>query len=807
MLCNKSVDVRFFLVATLVVFASVFLFKDLASVKDSYAKELSLPKPNQVLPLGTDYSLAQVRGLRYDAESLSKFELLLDKNDQEILTEQDSDYISDLFLAALSFPEEDLWVNFSPYEQDRILDDTIAQTQVGRILLEQDYILKQLSSSLTIPTSDLGKKYWQESKGDSLNKVWIVAQEADVLEDDNTVLIKDSSLDVESEFVGLNDEFLDTLKEQVNNSVHFAKLRQLYSITLVAKWLKSRLKEKDIAELINSKDIKSLACHDSRVKGDIYSLYMSSLEKGTYEIFSKKEKKKYFCGGLTLNPKLKIEQTDLNDRFVPAQEQAQIILDLNIDGSVEELKSADSILLQMEQAKQLSLEYPLLQAANDEQKFFNIVEIEVDQGSSALHKLNPQEERFLIDLYYANFEDKAGYFNFGINLDMGELFEGRMTLINFVENLIWDNSPTNDYLTQIYKTDDLTKTSYFNNLLKVVHSYLILRQELDNELKGLLLEYFSGRISMVEYNYRLAQLSPQQNSELNLFWGTVANEYAEILAYTKTQLHVIKDMLSMLSSLDNLEDKELVDILKRENKMLFILKYLRGQKTLRQTVAAVFILNKDSTKRDEEIQTNIREILALLKVVYYSELSQEVKQERFIELLDLDTREHVYEDQDRSIVENFNKESVFKGSEESTRAKYWSLQQRLSLEQGMSEVIAKSIASEFAKQGLHADAQSVIEDYTRKLLSREPFEEEDLTIYLGSKGKVKLDIINEVKNRMQEKISELVSSSSLSKVEQDILNGGIDLRSDSSVIRERSASQVKLIREVPYFKKKITLIQ
>ena len=53
-----------------------------------------------------------------------------------------------------------MWVNLSPYEKDRIVPDAFGQTEMGRDLLAQDYMLKQLTASLMYPGEELGKKFW-----------------------------------------------------------------------------------------------------------------------------------------------------------------------------------------------------------------------------------------------------------------------------------------------------------------------------------------------------------------------------------------------------------------------------------------------------------------------------------------------------------------------------------------------------------------------------------------------------------------------------------------------------------------------
>ena len=66
------------------------------------------------------------------------------------------------FLACLTIPESDLWVNLSPYEPGRIIPASLQPTELGKDMLAQDYLLKQLSAGLTHPDTLQGKKYWDE---------------------------------------------------------------------------------------------------------------------------------------------------------------------------------------------------------------------------------------------------------------------------------------------------------------------------------------------------------------------------------------------------------------------------------------------------------------------------------------------------------------------------------------------------------------------------------------------------------------------------------------------------------------------
>ena len=102
-----------------------------------------------------------------------------------------------------------MWVNLSPYEKDRIVPDAFGQTEMGRDLLAQDYMLKQLTASLMYPGEELGKKFWdnvykeaQERYGttniptNTFNKVWIVPEKAVVYVNDTNVFVAESRLKV-----------------------------------------------------------------------------------------------------------------------------------------------------------------------------------------------------------------------------------------------------------------------------------------------------------------------------------------------------------------------------------------------------------------------------------------------------------------------------------------------------------------------------------------------------------------------------------------------------------------------------------
>ncbi|MDP2044389.1 MAG: hypothetical protein Q8K15_04395, partial [Candidatus Omnitrophota bacterium] len=119
-----------------------------SSVYPNYARaEINLPAPNQFVPLSNTYSFPVLKGMKFDPLDPLKMEFIIDTADQKDLSEEEASRLIRYFLAGLTIPEEDTWVNMSPYEADKIIPQNLSETDLGKDLLSQDYILKQLSSS------------------------------------------------------------------------------------------------------------------------------------------------------------------------------------------------------------------------------------------------------------------------------------------------------------------------------------------------------------------------------------------------------------------------------------------------------------------------------------------------------------------------------------------------------------------------------------------------------------------------------------------------------------------------------------
>ncbi|HQL41784.1 MAG TPA: hypothetical protein PLO93_05795, partial [Candidatus Omnitrophota bacterium] len=175
-----------------------------------FAQTLS-QAPSPVL-LSSAFTPALVRGIRIHPNNPFQFDFIIDSGDTGLKTDalkEESEKLIRYFLASLTLPENDLWVNLSPYEKDRIVPNELGQTEMGIDMLSQDYLLKQITASLTNPESDIGKDFWSrvyklsyEKFGttnipvDTFNKVWIMPDKATVYVQEDKAFIVESRLKV-----------------------------------------------------------------------------------------------------------------------------------------------------------------------------------------------------------------------------------------------------------------------------------------------------------------------------------------------------------------------------------------------------------------------------------------------------------------------------------------------------------------------------------------------------------------------------------------------------------------------------------
>jgi len=235
-------------------------------------------------------------------------------------------------------------INLSPYEKNRIIPDQLGQTELGRDMLAQDYILKQLTASLIYPEKQLGKEFWntvyakaQQEFGtcdipvNTFNKVWIVADKARILERNNVGYVVGAKLKVmlEEDYMALkkhtaisqvgnenkthkvasqvvHEIIIPELDKEVNQGKNFAPLRQMFYSMILASWYKLALKDALLNQVYSNKGkISGVLSDDPMVKEKIFEQYLRAYKKGVFNyirqdmdtVSNQPLPRKYFSGG------------------------------------------------------------------------------------------------------------------------------------------------------------------------------------------------------------------------------------------------------------------------------------------------------------------------------------------------------------------------------------------------------------------------------------------------------------------------------------------------------------------------------
>ncbi len=132
---------------------AVFLLCSCAVPGSIYAQEpFSLPAPGSMLAISEPYCPAIIRGITIYPKNPFKFDFIINSGDDNFrgkVFKDEANKLIKYFMTSLTVPENEMWVNLSPYEKNRVIANGLGDTQMGIDMLAQDYILKQLTASLS----------------------------------------------------------------------------------------------------------------------------------------------------------------------------------------------------------------------------------------------------------------------------------------------------------------------------------------------------------------------------------------------------------------------------------------------------------------------------------------------------------------------------------------------------------------------------------------------------------------------------------------------------------------------------------
>ena len=323
---------------------------------------LGLPAPGTMVNLSPAYEPVIIKGLTVHKDNPFLFDFIVDIGQDRMSGQplkKEGEKLIKYFLASLAIPDKDVWVNLSPYEKSRMIPDALGKTDMGRDLLEQDYILKQITSSLIYPEKDLGKKFWdkvyakaQQEFGttevpvNTFNKVWILADRAEIFERNQTAFVVDSHLKVmlEEDYLALQKHadigvtsiktsvnsigsqivrkiVLPELEKEVNTGKNFSNLRQILNSLILANWYKNNLKQALLNQVYTNKSkVRGIDLNDPNVKQRIYEQYLKAYKKGVFNYIKEDVTaqgdsipRKYFSGGFGEAPAVVIPKKTENE--------------------------------------------------------------------------------------------------------------------------------------------------------------------------------------------------------------------------------------------------------------------------------------------------------------------------------------------------------------------------------------------------------------------------------------------------------------------------------------------------------------
>ncbi|MFH0754679.1 MAG: hypothetical protein V2A70_08940 [Candidatus Omnitrophota bacterium] len=306
-----------------------------------------MSQPGEAVALTKAFVPAHLSGLIINPNEPFHLDFVVYRGDEALTAEQKQvEYLKLIkyFLAALAVPDKDQWVNLSPYEKDRIIPDTYGMTAMGRDVLAQDYMLKQMASSLINPETDLGKQFWDgvyakaykefgttNIPTDVFNKVWIMSGKAVIYESGNKVSVLEHHLKVmlESDYVAathnvaaaapadsvpaqelskkvFRDVILPAIEKEVNEGQNFAPLRQVQDSMLLAAWYKRALRESILSKVYADRVKVNGINQDPKENEAIYEQYVAAFKKGVFNMIKEDvdpktnevNERKYFSGGV-----------------------------------------------------------------------------------------------------------------------------------------------------------------------------------------------------------------------------------------------------------------------------------------------------------------------------------------------------------------------------------------------------------------------------------------------------------------------------------------------------------------------------
>ena len=340
------------------IFANILLFCLVNSVGSAGQEAFSSVKLNSIY-VDSSQGFHNLR-LVVKVQKADNFEAVVD------VKKAAQKSLEHLFIA-LTMHDNVFWVNLNPDEPQRIISPALADTDLGRIMLNADYRLKEDVASIINPqNSKVGKEFWKRlyAKAQELgatdriplvSRLWIVPDKAEVYEKQNQVYITKSSLKVQLEPAYLNQRIiykdkrvkklqdfvsalieelvLPQLNKKVNEAYSYADLRDVYNALILSQWYKEKFGSgyNSLLRTVNYQVLDDVETNYISTPGEIYQSYLKSIKEGQYSFTETETFGGAFYTTITISRRI--------DNIIKAQAEPDEAIQQQIDLVKKELES------------------------------------------------------------------------------------------------------------------------------------------------------------------------------------------------------------------------------------------------------------------------------------------------------------------------------------------------------------------------------------------------------------------------------------------------------------------------------------
>ncbi|MFE2232249.1 hypothetical protein ACFXA4_06705 [Streptomyces sp. NPDC059442] len=220
------------------------------------------------------------------------------------------DLSSDAMFTWLALHPNRFWVNLNPDQPNQVVDDKLAKTDAGRVLLEADLEMKHDLARVMVPDNPVGNRLWDSFQHVNGAPCWktyryyIEPAPAQVREEDGKLYILDAPMDVKAAKIDFSEGFkckqpesvqeynfeqikriaIPEVEKLVNTAPQYADLRSVYTSRIAAEWIKQRdaVRPGDFHSIIGSDDATRWPSRTAWDREKIYADYLKSFREGDF---------------------------------------------------------------------------------------------------------------------------------------------------------------------------------------------------------------------------------------------------------------------------------------------------------------------------------------------------------------------------------------------------------------------------------------------------------------------------------------------------------------------------------------------